>query len=62
MARAPTSAVAALCAVMLGVTVANTGLGVVRTISTNRLGQDVLRDLRVRLYAVSYTHLRAHET
>jgi ATP-binding cassette subfamily B protein len=45
--------VAALSAVMLVVVFASTILGVVQTIATNRLGQDVLRDLRDRLY----THL-----
>ena len=43
-----------LAAVMLAVTVAGGALGVWRTIATNRLGQDVLRDLRERLY----THLQ----
>ncbi|MEM9036306.1 MAG: ABC transporter ATP-binding protein [Actinomycetota bacterium] len=40
----------ALTVVMLVITVVNGGLGVVQTIVTNRLGQDVLRDLRDRLY------------
>ncbi|MEM9614983.1 MAG: ABC transporter ATP-binding protein [Actinomycetota bacterium] len=40
-----------LCAVMLGVTFTSGALGVWRTIATNRLGQDVLRDLRDRLYS-----------
>ena len=43
--------VVTLCVIMLGVTAASTGLGVVQTIATNRLGQDVLRELRDRLYA-----------
>ena len=43
-----------LAAIMLAVTVASGALGVWRTIATNRLGQDVLRDLRERLY----THLQ----
>lgn len=42
--------VATLSAVMLGVTFAGGALGVWRTVATNRLGQDVLRDLRDRLY------------
>ncbi|MEM7337385.1 MAG: ABC transporter ATP-binding protein [Actinomycetota bacterium] len=42
--------VVTLAAVMLGVTFASGALGVWRTIATNRLGQDVLRDLRDRLY------------
>ena len=40
-----------LALVMLGITVVSTVLGVVQTVVTNRLGQDVLRDLRNRLYA-----------
>lgn len=43
--------VLALALVMLGVTALSGALGVWRTIATNRLGQDVLRDLRDRLYA-----------
>lgn len=39
-----------LTVVMLGITVVNGGLGVVQTVVTNRLGQEVLRDLRDRLY------------
>ena len=46
--------VATLSAVMLVVTFAGGALGVWRTVATNRLGQDVLRDLRDRLY----THLQ----
>ncbi len=42
--------VVTLALIMLGVTAASTVLGVVQTIVTNRLGQDVLRDLRNRLY------------
>ncbi len=37
--------------IMLAVTAVTTSLGVVQTVVTNRLGQDVLRDLRDRLYA-----------
>lgn len=43
-----------LAIVMLVITLGSTALGVVQTIITNRLGQDVLRDLRDRLY----THLQ----
>lgn len=39
-----------LSIVMLIVTAASGALGVVQTVATNRLGQDVLRDLRNRLY------------
>jgi ATP-binding cassette subfamily B protein len=46
--------VVTLALTMLAVTVAGGVLGVWRTIATNRLGQDVLRDLRERLY----THLQ----
>ncbi len=42
--------VAALSGVMLVVTFSGGALGVWRTVATNRLGQDVLRDLRDRLY------------
>ncbi|NNE11074.1 MAG: ABC transporter ATP-binding protein [Ilumatobacter sp.] len=42
--------VVTLCAIMLGITATSTVLGVVQTIATNRLGQDVLRELRDRLY------------
>ncbi len=42
--------VATLAAIMLTVTFAGGALGVWRTVATNRLGQDVLRDLRDRLY------------
>lgn len=42
--------VVVLSAVMLAVTVVTGLLGVVQTVTTNRLGQDVLRDLRDRLY------------
>ncbi|MEM9467223.1 MAG: ABC transporter ATP-binding protein [Actinomycetota bacterium] len=42
--------VVTLALIMLGITAATTVLGVVQTIVTNRLGQDVLRDLRNRLY------------
>ncbi len=40
-----------LALVMLAVTVAGGWLGVVQTVLTNRLGQNVLRDLRNRLYS-----------
>ena len=40
-----------LSLVMLAVTVAGGWLGVVQTMLTNRLGQNVLRDLRDRLYS-----------
>lgn len=43
--------VVALAFVMLGVTAASGALGVWRTVATNRLGQDVLRGLRDRLYS-----------
>ena len=43
--------VVTLSLIMLGVTVAGGVLGVWRTVATNRLGQDVLRDLRDRLYS-----------
>jgi ATP-binding cassette subfamily B protein len=43
--------VVVLAIVMLVITLGSTALGVVQTIVTNRLGQDVLRDLRDRLYA-----------
>ena len=43
--------VVTLSVVMLVITLGSTALGVVQTIITNRLGQDVLRDLRDRLYA-----------
>jgi ATP-binding cassette, subfamily B, bacterial len=43
-----------LAVVMLAITLGSTALGVVQTIVTNRLGQDVLRELRDRLY----THLQ----
>ncbi|MEO0493873.1 MAG: ABC transporter ATP-binding protein [Actinomycetota bacterium] len=43
--------VVTLSLIMLGVTAASTVLGVVQTIVTNGLGQDVLRDLRNRLYS-----------
>lgn len=42
--------VATLGGIMLVVTFAGGALGVWRTVATNRLGQDVLRDLRDRLY------------
>lgn len=42
--------VVTLSVVMLVITVATGALGVVQTVATNRLGQDVLRDLRNRLY------------
>ncbi|MEM7143458.1 MAG: ABC transporter ATP-binding protein [Actinomycetota bacterium] len=42
--------VVTLALIMLAVTAATTVLGVIQTIVTNRLGQDVLRDLRNRLY------------
>jgi ATP-binding cassette subfamily B protein len=42
--------VVVLCAVMFGITLLGAALGVAQTIVTNRLGQDVLRDLRDRLY------------
>jgi ATP-binding cassette subfamily B protein len=37
--------------IMLVITFGSTGLGVTQTILTNRLGQDVLRELRDRLYS-----------
>ena len=40
-----------LSLIMLAITLGSTLLGVVQTIITNRLGQDVLRDLRDRLYS-----------
>lgn len=40
-----------LSIVMLLITFGSTGLGVAQTILTNRLGQDVLRELRDRLYS-----------
>ncbi len=40
-----------LSVVMLVITLGSTGLGVAQTIVTNRLGQDVLRELRDRLYS-----------
>lgn len=40
-----------LSVIMLVITFGSTGLGVVQTVLTNRLGQDVLRELRDRLYA-----------
>jgi ATP-binding cassette, subfamily B, bacterial len=40
-----------LTALMLGIALLTGILGVVQTVLTNRLGQDVLRDLRDRLYA-----------
>jgi ATP-binding cassette subfamily B protein len=43
--------VVTLCVIMIVVILASTVLGVILTIATNRLGQDVLRDLRDRLYA-----------
>ncbi len=43
-----------LCVIMFVVTIGSAALGVMQTIVTNRLGQDVLRDLRDRLY----THLQ----
>jgi ABC-type multidrug transport system fused ATPase/permease subunit len=43
--------VVTLAVVMLVITFASTALGVVQTIVTNRLGQDVLRELRDRLYS-----------
>jgi len=43
--------VVTLSIIMLVITLGSTALGVVQTIVTNRLGQDVLRDLRDRLYA-----------
>lgn len=43
--------VVVLAFVMLGVTAASGALGVWRTVATNRLGQDVLRGLRDRLYS-----------
>ncbi len=39
-----------LIAIMLGVTLLSGAVGVAQTIYSNRLGQDVLRDLRDRLY------------
>ena len=43
--------VVTLSLIMLAITLISTALGVVQTIVTNRLGQDVLRDLRDRLYS-----------
>jgi ATP-binding cassette subfamily B protein len=43
--------VVTLSIVMLVITIGSTLLGVAQTVVTNRLGQDVLRDLRDRLYA-----------
>lgn len=43
--------VVTLAVIMLVVTLGSTVLGVVQTIVTNRLGQEVLRDLRDRLYS-----------
>jgi ATP-binding cassette subfamily B protein len=43
--------VVTLSIIMLVITLGSTALGVVQTIVTNRLGQDVLRDLRDRLYS-----------
>ena len=43
--------VVTLAVIMLSVTAANGVLGVWRTITTNQLGQEVLRDLRDRLYS-----------
>lgn len=40
-----------LSVIMLAITFGSTALGVFQTILTNRLGQDVLRDLRDRLYS-----------
>ncbi len=40
-----------LSIVMLIITLSSTGLGVAQTVITNRLGQDVLRELRDRLYS-----------
>ena len=39
-----------LSTVMLGITFVGTGLGVWQTFAANRLGQDVLRELRNRVY------------
>ena len=43
-----------VASIMAGTTVLNGGLGVVQTLFTNRIGQQVMRDLRDRLY----THLQ----
>ena len=43
--------VVTLSVIMLVITLGSTGLGVMQTVVTNRLGQDVLRDLRDRLYS-----------
>ena len=43
--------VTTLSVIMLAITLGSTALGVVQTVVTNRLGQDVLRDLRDRLYS-----------
>lgn len=43
--------VVALSLIMLVITLGSTVLGVVQTVVTNRLGQDVLRELRDRLYS-----------
>ncbi|MYA03656.1 MAG: ABC transporter ATP-binding protein [Caldilineaceae bacterium SB0664_bin_22] len=43
-----------VASIMAGITVLNGGLGVVQTLFTNRIGQQVMRDLRDRLY----THLQ----
>ncbi|MEM7287371.1 MAG: ABC transporter ATP-binding protein [Actinomycetota bacterium] len=43
--------VVTLSVVMLVITLGSTALGVLQTVVTNRLGQDVLRDLRDRLYS-----------
>jgi ATP-binding cassette, subfamily B, bacterial len=50
-AEADLPLVVTLAIVMLIITFGSTALGVVQTIVTNRLGQDVLRELRDRLYA-----------
>ncbi len=42
--------VVVLCTVMFVITVLSAGFGVAQTVVTNRLGQDVLRDLRDDLY------------
>ncbi|MGI9604762.1 MAG: ABC transporter ATP-binding protein [Acidimicrobiales bacterium] len=42
--------VVTLCSIMLVVVFVSTVLGVIQTVSTNRLGQDVLRELRDSLY------------
>lgn len=49
-AGADVGLVVTLAVIMLVITLGSTILGVIQTIVTNRLGQDVLRDLRDKLY------------